>query len=398
MKTRRYRSDARLFLIVAAVWLWAPGAAGGPLFFKPDLPDFYQHQKSGSDPAKPFKQPDLAPADPPIVVDPVTGMEQIKPGFTNGNWWENSGGWCCVAAFVNSFHFLDRNGFPGLFNGDPAKPWQQRMAFAIEDLAIDFLGLIPNGDPDGAGPRMRSDKGGPRKSIPEHLAKHGYGPDKLEFSEYFWDEAAGKVKQVTPAGIVDAPFATMFDVYHAELLRSEDVVVRMEILTAAEQARFNVLARKFRDGTITVAELLELRGLLAIVEHVWWGISFHVVTGAGVDRDKAQRMLWFADPDNTFRGSGWGHPYLDTDALPVPMDPMTNAAERAKYYEEAMFEADGRTFKTGPYADPDGAGPRRAAAIARIFTVSPVPEPSTLLLFGSGLAALLGLGRGGHEQ
>ncbi len=139
---------------------------------------------------------------------------------------------------------------------------------------------------------------------------------------------------------------------------------------------------------LTPAEAAQALALLQASEHVRWGTSFHVVTGAGVERDKMQRMLWFAGPDNTFHGGGWGSPYLDTEPLPIPMNPLTDAAERAKFYAEATLEADGRTFRTGPYADPDGAGPRRAAFISDISTISPVPEPSAVLLLGGGLAAL----------
>ncbi len=146
-------------IVLGALLFWGLETHGAP-FFKPDVPDFYQHQQSGSDPAQPFNMPELAPADPPIVMQ--GGMERLMPGFTNGNWWEDGGGWCCVTAFVNSFYFLDRHGFRGLFDGDPTKPWQERMAFAIEDLAIGLLGLVP----DGGDPTVRGRGRGATSPIP----------------------------------------------------------------------------------------------------------------------------------------------------------------------------------------------------------------------------------------
>jgi len=111
----------------------------------------------------------------------------------------------------------------------------------------------------------------------------------------------------------------------------------------------------------------------------WWCGSYHIVTGAGVERDAAQMRLWFADPNNTFHGADWGHPYTNMDLLPVP--DVTDPADIARYYEEAALMADGRTFATGPYA---------GTTITRVFTTSPraVPEPSTLLLVVFGCTAL----------
>ncbi len=33
------------------------------------------------------------------------------------------------------------------------------------------------------------------KTIPEHMAKHGYGPDKLRFTEFRLDQVMGAVTQ-----------------------------------------------------------------------------------------------------------------------------------------------------------------------------------------------------------
>src|SRR6266545_5900115 len=182
MANRHRPWTSQIIVVIVAVLAWTASAQSVP-FFKPDLADFYQHQKSGSDPARPFGIPALAPNDPPAP---------LQPGYTNGNWWEDGGGWCCIAAFTNSFYFLDKHGFPGLFdhsNLDPVvgppfhagRTWQERMAYAIEDLAIDLFGLTLGPDPDGPlGPRTRSAvEGGVKKTIPEFLRKYGYGTDKL---------------------------------------------------------------------------------------------------------------------------------------------------------------------------------------------------------------------------
>ncbi len=318
---------------------WLPDAYGIP-FFKPNLPDFYQHQKSGSDPAKPYGIPALAPDDPP---------NPLRPGYTNGNWWEDKGGWCCIAAFTNSFYFLDKRGFHGLFDHsekspsglggrpeDQGRSWQERMAYAIEDLAIDTFGLGLNGDPDGAGPRTRQAvTKNPQKTIPDFLQKYGFG-DSLVYSEYFLD--GGKVKRASICGFdvcspgpgsVDTSFTSLFDVYYKELLRSEDVVFRIE----------------YPPGTVDPSKSCTDQGL------PWWCHSYHLLTGAGVERTKDDRTLWFADPNNTFHGADWGHPYTGTDPLPVPMDPVNDPVERARFYEEGMLRADLATFGTGPYAN-----------------------------------------------
>jgi hypothetical protein len=348
-----------------ALLAWTSAVQGVP-FFKPDLPDFYQHQKSGSDPAKAYNAPDLAPSDPP---------NPLRPGYTNPDWWEDGGGWCCIAAFTNSFYFLDKHGAPGLFdhsNLDPVvgppfhggRTWQERMAYAIEDLAIDTFGLQLGGDPDGGGPRTRSAvDGGPQHTIPDFLAKYGYGPDKLLYSEFFLDggnvvrsdgaSICGTDVCIPPPAATPTPFTSLFDVYYQELLRSEDVVFRIE----------------YPAGTVDPTKSCADQGL------PWWCFSYHMVTGAGVERDATMRKLWFADPNNTLHGVDWGHPYTNADKLPIP--DLTDPADIARYYEMVMLRADERTLDTGPYA---------GTMITRVFTTSPIPEPSTFLLWVTGVA------------
>jgi len=343
-------------LCVGAALLGCIAPVHATPFFRPDLPDFYQHQKSGSDLTKPYNNPGW----PPNPGHPPDAQPNpLKPGYNNGNWWEDGSGWCCAAAFTNSFYSLDKQGFVGLFDhsakspsglgGTPAdqdKTWQERMAYAIEDL------------------RIETDRTG--KTIPDFLAKYGYGPDKLSYSEFFLD--GGKVKKsngaslcgvqvcVPPPGSTSTTFTSLFDAYSTELLRGEDVELRIEYPSFDP-------TRSCPDQNLP-----------------WWCTSFHILTGAGVERDKTQLKLWFADPNDTIHGANWGHPYTNTDELPVGV----------ANYTMAMLMADEQTFATG--------GPYAGAKITRIFAISPVsvrqaPGPSTLTVMAVAMLALLGYSR-----
>lgn len=70
---------------------------------------------------------------------------------------------------------------------------------------------------------------------------------------------------------VSKTFGSLFDVYHDELCRGEDVTVRF---------------------TVRLTDPNHVTG-------AWWSPSFHVVAGAGVQdcADKTKRTLWFSDPD-----------------------------------------------------------------------------------------------------
>ncbi len=155
---RLRRSLLGLSVLIATTVIGAP-AYGTPIFVKPNVPDFYQHQKAGDDANKdPLvdkafdspapRGPAPRPADPPGVPSYDTGT----------NWWERGGGWCCVTAFVNSFYFLEKTyGFTGFFTRPEAEAafaathmgnlptWQQEMIYATEDMARDlgFTNMIP---------------------------------------------------------------------------------------------------------------------------------------------------------------------------------------------------------------------------------------------------------------
>jgi hypothetical protein len=321
-------------------------------YFKPELASFYQHQKSDQKVGAPPVPYQTDPPPAPLAAGYNQTWDHDGNALTpdvSRNWWESGGGWCGTTAWIDSFHYWDRNGFSGVFDHTALGPehankdWLERFTYANEDLAIRAgagagggCATAPNHDRDRT----------PGTLIPTYLGDYGYGADKLVYAEYYWD--AGKVKQRTPAPTgggkdVETAFATMFDLYYEELLRSEDVVVIMEGLGA------------------------------------WWwspGVTgFHVVTGGGIDVDAGARRLWFADPDRGDGGSGWGFPYDSTDPLPVG---------RASFIEGTLA-ADGRTWATGPYV---------GARIVEIHTVSPVPEPSAYLLVGLGVLAVLVRRRG----
>jgi hypothetical protein len=333
----------RLGLILISFLAPLSAAYSAP-YIKPDLAAFYQHQKSGADFSNPpWNIPANAPDPPPSPLAPSYDLTR--------NWWEDQGGWCGTTAWINSFYYWDRNGYPGLFDhsslgtNHQGRTWLERFVYANEDLAIRAGG----GSSAGCASFPRSGANlAPLGVIPDYLSAYGHGTNSLVYSEYFWDTTANQVKQRTPTGDVAASFTNMFDLYYTELLRSEDVVVVMQGLST----------------------------------NWWWGQgtnltlgNFHVVTGAGVESNKTQNTLWFADPDRGRGGTnGWGYPYLNSDSVPVG----TN------FYTLATLMADGRTFATGPYA---------GAFISEIHTVSPIPEPGVLVLVVIGIISLLACGR-----
>ena len=152
-------------LLLAAVWTYLPADAwalpmtiqhidGVGDFKNPFVPDFYQHQKAGDDANR--------AAERDVTFDDAAARPATVPDYaTSPNWWENGGGWCCVAAIVDSLYWLEQAyGIQGLYtradkeaafqaaNGR-APTWQEKMIFAIEDLAKDMglTGLPGLADP-----------------------------------------------------------------------------------------------------------------------------------------------------------------------------------------------------------------------------------------------------------
>ncbi|MDJ0729134.1 MAG: PEP-CTERM sorting domain-containing protein [Crocosphaera sp.] len=340
--------------------IWA-SAAYSATFFKPHLPDFYQHQKAG---------PDVQTEDESKVV-PGFPSAAPKPGNVPSydlipNWWEKNGGWCCVTAFVNSFYFLEKNyGYHGLFTrtGGETKNWLEQMIYAIEDFAEDFFfgglpALPPGEDPDDYDFRARHLRKIEEESK-QKLENSGKKPKSpLSYSRFV--ESGGQVVRGTYDNKgklalvkdVSSTFSSLFEAYHAELCRSEDVTVRFE-------------------GT-------------SIEGDPWWEGSFHVVTGAGVAdcKDNTNKMFWFADPDKRNVIVDGMYPNNDDVRQPYPNivggNPPIPIGE--KHYEKVTVDANG-VITDGIY---------KGAKIAEIVAISPthVPEPSSIL----GLFALGGLG------
>jgi hypothetical protein len=333
LPSRRWRASPAAALLALAAAGGAADVARAQAYFQPNVAAFYQHQNSyqdvwPTDPETPFPEP---PDRPPRPLRP---SYEIDPGY---HWWEDGGGWCGTTAWVNGFYSLDKRGYRGLFDHGARggihkdRSWLERFVYSNEDLAI-IAGawVIPScADFPQNAPNLP-----PRPIIPEYVDEYGYG-NSLAYDEYYWDDAADEVKRRTKGGDVVTPYATMFDLYLAEL----------------------------RSGHVTVV-LMEGTGPW------WWSDSFHVVTGAGVDPDPLDPTLWFADPDEGRRGTGWGQPYIEADPVPVGQP----------YYHKATLAPDGRTFVTGRY---------EGAQIVEIHTLAGIPEPAPLPLAGTGIAVLL---------
>ena len=114
----------------------------------------------------------------------------------------------------------------------------------------------------------------------------------------------------------------------------------------------------------------------------WWGGSFHRIAGAG--DDPATGQVFYADPNETVKGTNWGHPFSDID--PLPVGPAN--------YGNFTVAADGETIAGGTTVS-GTTDFYKGAEIAEIDIVTIVPEPSTWLLLGSGL---VGWSYGGSGQ
>ena len=235
---------------------------------KPNIPDFYQSQFAGADP------------------DP----DPLKPGYTGGNWWQKTGGWCGPTAFVDCMYYWGKNGYAGLYPTG-GQDWLQNMRYAIEDAAIDMKYNTANRDYNGG--------------LEKYIKDLNYGPEQpygknLVHTRYQYDEGTKKV-QVNVGGVwKDTAYASMFDLYKKQLLDCQDVF--MTLLSP--------------DGKLQ-----------------------HEVTGAGLDG--ANKKLLAADPSDT----RYGRAYTAADPFPVPQ----NASEYALYYDTLQIKADGRTIDGGDY-------------------------------------------------
>ncbi len=206
-----------LALAVVGLGLTTAMAKADAIYIQPNLPDFYQHQKSG--PLVNVPGEDLNFTNP--VPQPPDN--QIPSYSMTPDWWENGGGWCCIAAYVNSFYYLEKQfDFTGLFTRPDGvgHTWQEQMVYAIEDMANDVFGLT-----------------GPSITIPQYVRKlegeaHAEGvPESkgLTFSQFavsggdVQQSDADRTGNLSPYRDVSGQFDSLFDVYRTELCRGQDV-------------------------------------------------------------------------------------------------------------------------------------------------------------------------------
>ena len=337
-------------LALALFGLGLTATAEADIYIQPNLPDFYQHQKSGPLVNVPGENLDFTN---PVPQPPAN---QIPSYDTTPDWWENGFGWCCVTAYVNSFYYLEKQfGFTGLFTRPDAAghTWQEQMVYAIEDMANDVFGLTT---------------GGVGITIPEYVreleseAHAGGVPESkgLTFSQFVLSgdkvlqSDADQAGDLSPYRDVSGQFDSLLDVYRAELCRGQDV----ELFWTYPN------------------------GVPAGETAPWWNTSFHTTTGAGVDCDDPTDMtLLFADPDKrnadeagSYLGVSIREPYPDDPNLPVPIGEL--------HYQEVTLDADG-CITSGIYV---------GACLTQVTDISVVPEPSTGLMLVS-LLSLVGLVR-----
>jgi hypothetical protein len=338
----------RALVVVVTAFVWVADAHSAP-FFKPHLPDFYQHQKSGP-------KVNVEDDDKIDFSNPTPRPNTVPSYDLATEWWENGGGWCCVAAFVSPFYYLEKQfGYDGLFTrtGGEAKTWQEQMVFATEDFAVN---LIPDGT-ETIARHVRRLEAESEKKI-EGQGRKAIWP--LSFSEFFL--SSGKVTKRAddgegkPLADVDASATcgSLFDVYHAELCRHQDVTIRL--------AFFQLV-----DPTDITKGFVFQNFLLA--GNTWWRSSFHVVTGAGVEDcdDKTKRTLYFADPDK--RNDLASGAYIDKDARrPYPAGAAAPLPVGQVHYEKVTVDANGE-ITDGLY---------KGARIVRVFSVSPIPDISAM--------------------
>jgi hypothetical protein len=240
------------------------GASAAPVYLS-DLPDFYQHQLSGSDASNPFARPaNFAGYSDPAVPDysNTQPLDDSGPGVQ----WERNGGWCYIASFTDVFYQLDKRGASGLFDHGGEHTWLERMNYAISDLAIHVWGL----------------GGVERQPIREFIADK-VGPDRIAIDIFTWDIGLSRVMRNGEA----TSFTSMYTLYRSQVAMGNSAV-------------FDLI----NPGPAN--------------PEWWWNSSYHRVAAAGYDDETS--AIYFADPNGNGNDpalANWGHPYEEDDPLPV---------------------------------------------------------------------------------
>lgn len=340
-----------LFMLAATAGLSAAMTAPtlGQAVFQPHSPDFYQHQRSNQALNDGLMGIPNAPDAPP-AGNPTPA--RYNPA-ANINWWENGGGWCATTAWTNAlyqqqrlhpneaFRLWDRSQAPRnmmdppVAAGDAGHSWIQRMSYANEDVAIFAAGGVGGGCITPFGMQLYLDS----RMFTYQMVCYSYDPAR---------PAGQRVRIQQPDGstVADPNHATLLDLYR-ETMRTDTSLV-MEISPGTNQQ--------------------------------WWG-NFHVLSGAGASL--TDNSIWFADPNDTFRGANWGRRYRDAGEMTPNMDePAVPVGgdifpDQLRDYTRATLDVDGRTFTNGPYV---------GSRITNIWTLR-VPTPSSgviACLFGIG--------------
>jgi hypothetical protein len=315
-------------LVLAVALLGGSRAAPAAIVYLPDLPDFYQHQLSGSDAGNMYN----IPANFAGYTDPLAPSYSLTQPVNTGGpgvQWERDGGWCLIAGYTDAFYQLDLHGASGVFNHGGVHTWLERMAFGISDLAIDTFGF----------------GGAPKLTIDQFMAFY-VGANKVEHDIYTWNAAAGRVR----LNGVNTAYTSMDALYQDQIAAGHDAV--MNIVNPAGN------------------------------NPAWWWTAaageapkaghFHTLAGAGFDA--ASSTIYYADPNDQGNGAAtadWGFPYANAAALPVG----------AGFYGSNTMAADGTL---------GGAGGYSGALVNQIdvLFVPGAPEPSSIISLAVGFGVL----------
>lgn len=282
-----HRFGTRGGLVVLALMSLTVVSRATPVY-ESDLPDFYQHQLSGSDPSAPFNRPGSFSGYSDPSVPSYSTLQPYNDGGP-GIQWERNGGWCHITAFTDVFYQLDKNGASGLFDHGGDYTWLERMNYAISDFAIKAWGF-----------------GGVQKESVRQFIDGTIGNNRVTMNSFSWDSSLLRVLCNGEA----TSFTSMYSLYSYQLAIGNSAVLNL-----------------VNPGTAN--------------PDWWWSSSYHMVAAAGYDNESSD--VYYADPNGN--GSdptleNWGHPYGLNDALPIG----------ASYYNSNTMDETGLLSGTGEFS------------------------------------------------